>query len=57
MPVKTKLVDKDGNERDVTISADDGVRGATNMEILAKLKPAFKPGGSTTAGNSSQVRR
>jgi acetyl-CoA acyltransferase 1 len=25
------------------------------METLAKLKPAFKKGGSTTAGNSSQV--
>lgn len=25
------------------------------MEGLAKLKPAFKKGGSTTAGNSSQV--
>merc|ERR1711897_18107 len=25
------------------------------LEGLSKLKPAFKPGGSTTAGNSSQV--
>lgn len=25
------------------------------MEVLAKLKPAFKKDGSTTAGNSSQV--
>jgi len=25
------------------------------MESLAKLKPAFRKGGSTTAGNSSQV--
>ena len=25
------------------------------MESLAKLKPAFKKGGCTTAGNSSQV--
>lgn len=25
------------------------------MEILAKLKPAFRKNGTTTAGNSSQV--
>jgi len=25
------------------------------METLAKIKPAFKKGGTTTAGNSSQV--
>lgn len=34
---------------------DDGIRKETTMESLAKLKPAFKKGGSTTAGNSSQV--
>jgi len=34
---------------------DDGVRPGTNMAGLAKLKPAFKKGGTTTAGNSSQV--
>lgn len=55
IPVKTVLKDKDGNEKEVTISADDGVRAGTTMEVLAKLKPAFKPGGTTTAGNSSQV--
>lgn len=55
LPVRTKSVDKDGNETPVTISADDGVRGGTTMEILAKLKPVFKEGGSTTAGNASQV--
>ncbi len=51
VPVKTML---DGKE--VTISADDGVRGGTTLEQLSKLKPAFKKeGGSTTAGNASQV--
>jgi acetyl-CoA acyltransferase 1 len=34
---------------------DDGVRPETTLEGLAKLKPAFKKGGTTTAGNSSQV--
>lgn len=34
---------------------DDGVRGDTTLEGLAKLKPAFKVDGSVTAGNSSQM--
>lgn len=37
------------------ISIDDGVRTDTTAEGLAKLKPAFKQGGSVTAGNSSQM--
>ncbi len=35
-----------------TVLRDDGPRPGTTMEALAKLKPAFKPGGSVTAGNS-----
>ena len=31
---------------------DDGPRPGTNMEKLATLEPAFRPGGSVTAGNS-----
>ncbi|POM79995.1 3-ketoacyl-CoA thiolase A [Phytophthora palmivora] len=54
-PVSTILKDKDGNEKSVIISQDDGVRAGTTVEKLAKLRPAFKEGGSTTAGNSSQV--
>ncbi|TMW62055.1 hypothetical protein Poli38472_009548 [Pythium oligandrum] len=53
--VSTKITDKDGNEKAVIISKDDGVRAGTTAEGLGKLKPAFKKGGSTTAGNSSQV--
>jgi acetyl-CoA C-acetyltransferase len=34
------------------ISADDGPRPDTTVEVLAKLKPAFKPDGQVTAGNS-----
>ncbi|CAH1238530.1 ACAA1 [Branchiostoma lanceolatum] len=55
VPVKTKIVDKDGNEREITVTKDDGVRQGTTKEKLARLPPAFKKGGSTTAGNSSQV--
>lgn len=36
-------------------SQDEGIRGETTMESLAKLKPAFRNGGSVTAGNSSQT--
>jgi acetyl-CoA acyltransferase 1 len=56
VPVHTKLVDpKTGEEKQVTIAVDDGIRPQTTLAELAKLKPAFKKGGSTTAGNSSQV--
>lgn len=37
------------------ISADEGIRPQTTLESLAKLKPAFKEGGTGTAGNSSQI--
>uniref|UniRef100_A0A3P8NGB2 Acetyl-CoA acyltransferase 1 n=1 Tax=Astatotilapia calliptera TaxID=8154 RepID=A0A3P8NGB2_ASTCA len=55
VPVTTKFVDDEGKERQVTVSRDEGVRPGTTLEGLAKLRPAFKPDGSTTAGNSSQV--
>jgi acetyl-CoA C-acetyltransferase len=35
-----------------TVTEDDGPRPGTTMEGLAKLKPAFKPGGTVTAGNA-----
>jgi acetyl-CoA acetyltransferase family protein len=35
--------------------ADEGVRRDTSMEKLAALKPAFRPDGQVTAGNSSQI--
>jgi len=35
------------------VSADEFIKPTTNLEILGKLKPAFKPDGSVTAGNSS----
>ena len=34
---------------------DEGVREETTKEILSQLKPAFKPDGVITAGNSSQI--
>lgn len=52
-PYKTKIVDKDGNETEVMVDHDDGMRPTTSLASLGKLKPAFQKGGSTTAGNSS----
>ena len=36
-------------------AVDELVRAGTTMEGLAKLPPAFKPGGTVTAGNSSPL--
>lgn len=52
-PYETIIRDKDGNEKKVMVTMDDGVRPQTTVESLAKLKPAFKKGGTSTAGNSS----
>jgi len=37
------------------IKADEGPRADTSLEALAKLKPAFKEGGTVTAGNAPGV--
>ena len=37
------------------VRADEGVRRDTSLEKLAALKPAFRPDGQVTAGNSSQI--
>ena len=37
------------------LTTDQGIRPETTLEGLAALKPAFKEGGTITAGNSSQV--
>jgi acetyl-CoA acyltransferase len=39
----------------VVFDADEGPRRGTTLEAMAKLKPAFSPTGSVTAGNSSQM--
>jgi acetyl-CoA acetyltransferase family protein len=38
-----------------TYVSDQGIRPDTSLEALAELKPAFKPDGKITAGNSSQI--
>jgi len=55
VPVMAKIKAKDGTVSEVLVDKDEGPRGDTTLEGLAKLKAAFKPGGSTHAGNASQV--
>ncbi|KAH0939962.1 hypothetical protein HID58_007423 [Brassica napus] len=56
VPVATKIVDPVTKaEKPIVVSVDDGVRPNSNMADLAKLKTVFKPNGSTTAGNASQI--
>ncbi|WP_226389738.1 acetyl-CoA C-acyltransferase [Penaeicola halotolerans] len=42
-------------ERSFVVDTDEGPRADTNVETLAKLKPAFRNNGQVTAGNSSQT--
>src|SRR5215471_9277831 len=44
-----------GEEGEEVVSQDEGIRPDSTVETLAKLKPAFKPDGVITAGNSSQI--
>jgi acetyl-CoA acyltransferase len=37
------------------IDTDEGPRKDTSLDVLAKLRPVFRNGGSVTAGNSSQT--
>ena len=59
VPVEVELVEPGGNgkpdRRNFTFRRDEGPRADSSLEALAKLKPAFKEGGSVTAGNSSQM--
>ncbi|HHW42224.1 MAG TPA: acetyl-CoA C-acyltransferase [Desulfotomaculum sp.] len=42
-------------ENSFIFDTDEGVRPDTSLEALARLKPAFRLGGTVTAGNSSQT--
>jgi acetyl-CoA C-acetyltransferase len=39
----------------IAFTTDEGVRGDSTVEGLAKLKPAFQEGGTVTAANASQI--
>jgi acetyl-CoA acyltransferase len=58
IPVQAKPRDKETGEliqTDAMHTRDEGIRPGTTTETLANLKPAFKPDGVVTAGNSSQI--
>jgi acetyl-CoA C-acetyltransferase len=38
-----------------TVSKDEGIRAESTAEGLANLRPAFRPDGTVTAGNASQL--
>jgi acetyl-CoA acyltransferase len=40
---------------DADLARDEGIRSDTTLEKLAKLKPSFRPAGTITAGNASQL--
>ncbi|MGA2527997.1 MAG: thiolase family protein [Acidimicrobiales bacterium] len=53
VPVAVKGAD--GQETAEILQSDEGIRPETTVEALAALRPAFKPDGKLTAGNSSQI--
>ncbi|MED5016425.1 acetyl-CoA C-acetyltransferase [Paenibacillus chibensis] len=55
--VELKTVDDKGKvqAKSFTFQMDEGVRADTTPEVLGKLRPAFKLGGTVTAGNTSQT--
>ena len=59
VPVEVELVESGNNGKpkvkQFTFSRDEGPRADTSLEALGRLRPAFKEGGTVTAGNSSQM--
>ena len=58
VPIPVERVRWRGAEKTVNTTmfeSDELVRGGTTLEGLAKLPPAFKPGGTVTAGNASPL--
>ncbi|MGW8250537.1 MAG: acetyl-CoA C-acyltransferase [Anaerolineales bacterium] len=59
VPLDVEIVEPGSNgsltQQSFIFARDEGPRADTSLEALAKLKPAFKEGGSVTAGNSSQM--
>ncbi len=53
--VTTEVFDEAGVPHTATVSVDTILRPETTLEGLAKLKPAFNPKGTVTAGNASPL--
>ena len=54
IPVDTRVFDGSA-WKDITVDTDEGVRADSSVEGLARLRSPFKAGGSTHAGNASQM--
>jgi acetyl-CoA acyltransferase 1 len=55
-PLTVKWTDpKTDEEKEITVSKDDGVREGMTAESLGKIRPAFAKDGSIHAGNASQI--
>jgi len=54
VPLEVETVALEGTKT-IIFDTDEHLRRNTNMEVLATLGPAFKKGGSVTAGNSSPL--
>ncbi len=54
VPLKVRTMDG-GAWKAFTFDTDEGPRADTTVEALSKLKPAFDPIGTVTAGNASQI--
>ena len=59
VPLEVEIVEPGTNgkpkTKTFTFKRDEGPRADTSLAALAKLRPAFKDGGTVTAGNSSQM--
>ena len=56
VPVRLQVTTKDGGTPHVVVvDKDECPRSGSTPAVLSKLKPVFKPDGSTTAGNSSPL--
>jgi acetyl-CoA acyltransferase len=54
VPIKVRTR-ANGKWKEFTFDTDEGPRGNSTVEALAKLRPVFDPKGSVTAANSSQI--
>jgi len=59
VPVPVRETDLDGQgrfvTRELTLTQDEGPRADTSAAALARLRPVFRPQGTVTAGNASQM--
>ncbi len=59
VPIEVEHIYLDENEKrkveTYTVDTDEGPRRGGSLEVLGRLRPVFKQGGTVTAGNSSQT--